>query len=176
MVVVRPRQATTGLMDRLKKAAFSVGPVAIVERVRPGSDWLADRIVTPRRRTVLLGLLGGFGLLLTLIGVFGMTAYAVARRTQEIGVRMAFGATAGNVIRAMVADAAWPVAIGIAAGVAGSWYATQLISTFLYEMTPTDPPTFAAAATMLAVAAFVAVWIPARRAARIDPVRSLRVE
>jgi len=125
---------------------------------------------------VLLGLLGGLGLLLTLIGVFGMTAYAVARRTQEIGVRMALGATAKDVIRAMINDASWPVTIGIAAGLVGAWLATRLISTFLFDTTPTDPPTFAAAAGLLAVAAFVAVWIPARRAARVDPVTSLRAE
>ena len=70
---------------------------------------------------MLLSLLGGLGLLLTLIGVFGMTAYAVARRTQEIGVRMAFGASARDVVREMVRDAAWPVAIGLAVGLVGAW-------------------------------------------------------
>jgi predicted permease len=176
VVVVRPKQASAGLMDRLKKAAFGVGPVALVERVRPGSDWLADNVVNPRRRMVLLGLLGGLGLLLTLIGVFGMTAYAVARRTQEIGVRIAFGATARDVIRAMIDDATRPLAIGIVIGLAGSWFATRLISTFLFQTAPTDAPTFAMAAATLAVTALVAVWIPARRAARVDPVKSLRVE
>jgi hypothetical protein len=176
VVVVRPRQQSAGLAGRLRKAASEVGPRVLVERVRHGSDWLSDTVVNPRRRTVLLGLLGGLGLLLTLIGVFGMTAYAVARRTQEIGVRMAFGATASDVVRAMVTDGTWPVTIGITAGLVGSWFATRLISTFLFQTTPTDAPTFAAAAGTLALAALVAVWIPARRAARVDPVRSLRVE
>jgi ABC-type antimicrobial peptide transport system permease subunit len=125
---------------------------------------------------VLLSLLGGLGLLLTLIGVFGMTAYAVARRTQEIGVRMAFGATAADVVRAMMRDAVWPVAIGIAAGLAGAWAATRVIATFLYDTTPTDVPAFAAATALLASAALIAVWIPARRAAQVDPVTSLRSE
>ena len=176
VVVVRPRQTSAGLTDRLRQSAFAVGPRAIVERVRHGSEWLDDTVVNPRRRTVLLSLLGGLGLLLTLIGVFGMTAYAVARRTQEIGVRMAFGATTMDVIREMLADAARPVALGIVAGLIGSWFATQLISTFLYQTTPTDAPTFAAATVALAITSFIAVWIPARRAARVDPVRSLRVE
>ena len=176
VIVVRPKTGATGLAERLRQTALGIGPRVIVERVRPGTDWLADTVVNPRQRTVLLALLGGVGLLLTLIGVFGMTAYAVARRTQEIGVRMALGATARDVIRALVADASWPVTIGIAAGLVASWFATQLISSFLFETTPKDPGTFAAAATTLAVAALAAVWIPARRAGRVDPVKSLRVE
>ncbi|HXT71564.1 MAG TPA: ABC transporter permease [Vicinamibacterales bacterium] len=176
VVVVRPRTNAAGLTERLTEAARNAGARAIVERVRTGADWLDATVVTPRRRTVLLSLLGGLGLLLTLIGVFGMTAYAVARRTQEIGVRMAFGASASHVVRQMVREAARPLALGIAVGLAGAWAATRIISTFLFETTPTDPSAFAAAASVLAFAALVAVWIPARRAARVDPVTSLRTE
>jgi len=176
VVVVRPRATTAGLTDRLKQAALAVGPRVLVEKIRFGSEWLDDTVLTPKRRTVLLSLLGGLGLLLTLIGVFGMTAYAVARRTQEIGVRMAFGATARDVIRAMISDAAWPVAIGVIVGLVGSWFATRLIATFLFETTPTDAATFAAAAIALCVAALIAVWIPAKRATHVNPVTSLRAE
>jgi putative ABC transport system permease protein len=176
VIVVRPRSTTSGLIDRLRQTALNVGPRAIVERVRPGTDWLDDTVVTPKRRTVLLSLLGGLGLLLTLIGVFGMTAYSVARRTQEIGVRMALGARPSDVIHTMMTDVARPIALGTIAGLAGSWYATSLISTFLFQTTPTDLPTFAGATVTLLVAALLAVWIPARRAGRVDPIKSLRVE
>ncbi len=176
VVVVRPRANAGALEERLTQVAQSAGPRAIVDRVRKGSDWLDSTVITPKRRTVLLSLLGGLGLLLTLIGVFGMTAYTVARRTQEIGVRMAFGANAGDVVRQMLLEAARPLAIGIAAGLGGAWAVTRVISTFLYETTPTDPVAFAAAAAVLAAAAILAVWIPARRAARVDPVTSLRTE
>jgi predicted permease len=176
VVVVRPKANAAALPERLRQAALAVGPRAIVERVRLGTDWLDATVTTPRRRTVLLSLLGALGLLLTLIGVSGMTAYAVARRTQEIGVRMAFGATAADVVREMVRGAAWPVALGIAAGLGGAWAATRLISTFLFQTRPTDVPAFAVAAGGLAVAALIAVWIPARRAAHVDPVISLRSE
>ena len=176
VVVVRPGPNAAALDERLRQAAQAAGARAIVERVRPGTDWLDSTVITPRRRTVLLSLLGGIGLLLTVIGVFGMTAYAVARRTQEIGVRMAFGATTRDVVRQMVQSAAWPVALGIAAGLTGAWAATRLISTFLFQTTPTDAPTFATAAAILALAALLAIWIPARRAARVDPVTSLRSE
>ncbi len=176
VVVVRPRSSANGLLDRLRQTALTAGPRAIVERVRPGSDWLDDTVVTPKRRTVLLSLLGGLGLLLTLIGVFGMTAYAVARRTQEIGVRMALGARPRDVIRTMMTDAARPIVLGAIAGLAGSWYATSAISTFLFNTTPTDVPTFAVTTLLLLLAAMMAVWIPARRAGRVDPIKSLRVE
>jgi predicted permease len=176
VVVVRPGAKAAAIAERLRQVAQNAGAGTIIDRIRAGEDWLDATVVTPRRRTVLLSLLGGLGLLLTLIGVFGMTAYAVARRTQEIGVRMAFGASTRDVVREMVRDAAWPVAIGLAAGLAGAWAATRLISTFLYDTTPTDVPAFAAAVTLLACAALVAVWIPARRAALVDPVTSLRSE
>jgi predicted permease len=176
VVVVRPRTNATALADRLRQAALTAGARAIVERVRPGTEWLDATVVTPQRRTVLLSLLGGLGLLLTLIGVAGMTAYAVARRTQEIGVRMAFGATARDVVRQMVRDAAWPIGLGILAGLGGAWAATRAIATFLFQTTPTDAPAFATAAGILALTALIAVWIPARRAAHVDPVTSLRSE
>ena len=176
VVVVRPRGTSGGLEDRLRQTALQIGPRAVVERIRPGTDWLSDTVVTPRRRTVLLSLLGGVGLLLTLIGVSGMTAYSVARRTQEIGVRMAFGARPADVVGTMMKDASVPLAAGVVVGLAGAWFATRLIATFLFEMTPNDLPTFAGAAAVLLLAALIAVWIPARRAARVDPVASLRAE
>jgi putative ABC transport system permease protein len=176
VIVVRPRDTAAGLEDRLRQAALQIGPRAVVERIRPGSDWLSDTVVTPRRRTVLLGLLGGVGLLLTLIGVFGMTAYSVARRTQEIGVRMAFGAQPADVVRTMMKDASVPVAAGVVAGLIGAWFATRLIATFLFQLAPNDVPTFVGAAVVLSLAALIAVWLPARRAARVDPVASLRAE
>jgi ABC-type antimicrobial peptide transport system permease subunit len=89
---------------------------------------------------------------------------------------MAFGASARDVVREMVRDAAWPVAIGLAVGLAGAWGATRVISSFLYDTTPTDVPAFAVASALLALAALIAVWIPARRAALVDPVTSLRSE
>jgi len=121
-------------------------------------------------------LLGGFGLLLALVGVFGMTAYAVSRRTQEIGVRVAFGASPSSVVGVMMRDAALPVVIGVAGGLVGSWWATGVIKTFLFKTEPRDPVTFGWVALLLATAALLAAWIPARRAARVDPIIALRSE
>lgn len=176
VVVVRPSRDARGLLDQLRQAAQAVGPRVLVERVRNGEAWLDDQVVTPKRRTVLLGLLGGLGLLLAVVGVFGMTAYAVARRTQEIGVRMAFGAGSGDVVWAMVKDATLPVGLGIVVGLGAAALATRTISSFLFQTPPTDVSTFAGVAATLGVAACLAAWIPARRAAHVDPVKALRAD
>jgi putative ABC transport system permease protein len=176
VVVVRPSHDARGLPGQLRQAAQNVGPRVLVERVRNGEAWLDDSLVTPKRRTVLLGLLGGLGLLLAVVGVFGMTAYAVARRTREIGLRMAFGAEPGDVVWTMVKDATFPVGLGIVGGLGGAALATRTISSFLFRTTPTDASTFAGVAVTLGVAACLAAWIPARRAAHVDPVKALRAD
>jgi predicted permease len=175
-IVFRPRSSAVLSGDRLRQMAQAVGPKVLIGRIRSGTDDLGESVVTPRRRTQLLGLLGGLGMLLTLVGIFSVTAYAVARRTQEIGIRMAFGAGYADVVRTMVRDAAWPVVLGLSAGMAGAFFATRVIASFLFETTPHDPATFAAVAVLMGAAALVAAWVPARRAARVDPVIALRAE
>ena len=162
--------------DALRQVALTVGPRALVERILPGTSMLSSVVARPRHRTLLLGLLGGLGLLLTLIGTAGVSAYAVARRSQEIGVRMTFGADVCLVVWTMMRDATWPVGLGLVLGLVASFYATRLVESFLFETTPTDPLTFAAAATLIATTALGAAWLPARKAARVDPVQALRAE
>ena len=176
LVVVRPRGNPAGLQARLREVAQGIGPRVLVDRIRSGDDFVSESVSTPRHRMVLLGLLGGVGLLLTVVGIFSITAFAVVRRTREIGVRMAFGAGKSEVVRAMVRDAIRPVAIGLAAGVTGAYLSTGVLGTLLYETTPHDPIAFVAALTTLGVAAILAAWLPARRAALVDPVHALRTE
>jgi putative ABC transport system permease protein len=175
-IVLRPRASAVLSAERLRQMALAVGPKVLIERIRPGTDDFGDNVVTPRRRTLLLSLLGGLGMLLALIGIFSMTAYAVARRTREIGIRMAFGARPADVVLTMVRDAAWPTFLGLSVGIAGAFYATRVVASFLFETAPYDPATFAAVAVIMSVAALVAAWVPARRAARVDPVIALRAE
>jgi predicted lysophospholipase L1 biosynthesis ABC-type transport system permease subunit len=177
-IIVRPEEGVrmSTLAPHLRQAARSLGPPVVIERIRSGADWLGDQVATQRNHTLLLGLLGSLALLLTIVGIFSVTAFAVARRTQEIGVRMAFGARPSDVVGHMVRDAIVPVGLGLAAGLAVAFFATRVIASFLFETTPTDPVTFATVAVMLLAAALLAAWLPARRAARIDPVVALRAE
>jgi ABC-type antimicrobial peptide transport system permease subunit len=103
-----------------------------------------------------------------------MTAYAVARRTQEIGIRMVFGAQAGQVVGSVVRDTLLPVTLGIVVGLIGAGLSTRAIQSFLFETEPIDIPTFAGVALVLLLTGCFAAWLPARRATRIDPVVALR--
>ena len=175
-MVMRLREGATLPVDRLKQIAEAVGPRVLVGRARPAADLVGEQVAKPRHRMLLLTLLGAFGLLLTLVGIFSMTAYAVARRTREIGIRVAFGARPGQVVGVMIRDAVWPVAIGLLAGSAAAHYATRIIRSFLFQTMPHDPATLAGVAALLGVAACLAAWLPARRAASVDPISALRAE
>ena len=175
-MVMRLREGTSLSIERLKQMAETVGPRVLVGRARPAASLLSEQVTRPRHRMLLLTMLGVFGLLLTLVGIFSMTAYAVARRTREIGVRVAFGARPGQVVRVMIADAVWPVAFGLVAGLAGTYYATRIITSFLFETAPHDPATLAVVVVLLAAAGCLAAWLPARRAASTDPVAALRAD
>jgi ABC-type antimicrobial peptide transport system permease subunit len=124
----------------------------------------------------LLGLLGGIGVLLAFVGIFGVTAYSVARRTQEIGLRMTFGARPQQVVRTILRDAAWPIGIGTIAGIGGAALTTRIIESFLFETTPIDAATFAGVALTLVLIGSLAALVPALHAARVDPAITLRAE
>jgi len=176
IAVVRPTGAVPALGDRLREAAHAIGPRVLVEGIRRADDLFGNAVITPRRRLVLLGLLGSFGLMLALVGVFAMTAYAVTRRTSEIGVRLAFGARPAQVVRTILWDSAIPIIAGTALGVAGAAAATRLIESFLFDTAPRDPVTLTTVAVTLAIAGCLAALVPALRAAKVDPAVSLRAE
>ena len=116
------------------------------------------------------------GLTLASIGIYGVMAYAVAERTHEIGIRMALGADRADVLRMVLGEATRLAAAGVAIGLAGAAATTQLIRSLLFGVTPSDVPTFAGIAALLVATAFVASYIPARRATRVDPMVALRYE
>lgn len=158
----------------LRDVAAAVGPRVIVERLRPGSALLDDNVRVPRQRTALLSLLAALGLALTLVGVAGVSAQAVLRRSREVAVRVAFGATAGQVVRAIATDTLRPAVLGLGAGMLAAIYAAPLLRRNLFQVEPADPYTLVGVGLIVVTAATVVAWIPARRAARIDPVVALR--
>jgi putative ABC transport system permease protein len=129
-----------------------------------------------RNHTVLLGVLGMLGTVLAAVGVFGLTAFSVGQRTKEIGIRMALGADGMRVLRTVVGSQLLPIGLGVAFGIAGSWWATRTLSAYLFGVKPTDPATFASVAVIIALVGLAACLIPARRALRVDPVNALRAE
>jgi predicted permease len=134
---------------------------------------LAER---PRFNAWLLALFAGMGLLLSLIGLYGVISFLVAQRTQEIGVRMALGATPAGIARLMLGHAARWTAAGTALGLAGSLLASRLIESMLFHVSAHDPWVLAGAVAALGAAALLAAWIPSRRAAGVDPMQALRQE
>jgi len=123
-----------------------------------------------------LSALGGLALLLAVIGIYGVVSYSVAQRTQEIGVRMALGATRRDVLRMVAGQAIALIATGVLIGVAGSLALGSLMRNLLFEVSPRDPSTLIAIALVLAVVGLVASVMPARRATRVDPLVALRSE
>jgi ABC-type antimicrobial peptide transport system permease subunit len=130
----------------------------------------------PRFNAVLLGIFAALGLALAGIGLYGLIAFLVAERTQEIGMRMALGATPGEIVRLVLRYAGGWTAAGAAVGAAGALLVTRLLESMLFGVSSKDPWTLAGAVVVLFGAALTAAWIPARHAARVDPVEALRRE
>jgi ABC-type antimicrobial peptide transport system permease subunit len=136
---------------------------------------IVARANSPRQFFMLLvGIFAGLGLLLASLGIYGVIAYGVTRQTQEIGIRMALGASRGRVQRAVLWKTLWLVLVGIAAGTVASYGAARMIQSLLFGTEATDLATYAGMVLLLVVVALVAGYLPARRASRIDPLVALR--
>jgi putative ABC transport system permease protein len=136
----------------------------------------ADSLGSRRFNLLVIGLFAMTALLLATAGVFGVMAYSVSRRTREIGVRVALGASCGNVLALIFTQGLRTVLAGLALGVAGSLLLTRAMESLLFGVTPTDPLTFAAVILLVALTALLACYIPARRATGVDPMTALRYE
>jgi ABC-type antimicrobial peptide transport system permease subunit len=134
--------------------------------------WLADR----RFFLLLVGLFAAAALALAAVGIYGVVAFSVTRRTQEIGIRMALGAQRGEVLRLIVGEGARLAVLGVGIGIAASLVITRLLSSLLFGVSTTDPITFVGIAVLLSFVALLASYIPARRAMRVDPMTALRDE
>jgi ABC-type antimicrobial peptide transport system permease subunit len=140
-------------------------------------EQVVDRALSPRRFFVkLLLAFAGAALLLAAIGIYGVISYSVSRRTAEIGIRMALGATAGGVRASIVNDSLRLTLVGVAAGLIGAMALSSLLASLLYDVSPNDPWTFTLSAGVLLVVAIAAAFIPAARASRISPISALRAD
>jgi putative ABC transport system permease protein len=164
------------LVGAVRDAVWSLDKDLPLADVQTMEERVSGSVGEPRFRTVLLGVFGGLALLLAAIGIYSVTAYTVTQRTREIGIRRALGASSGVVEKLVVRQGMVPAIAGIAAGLIGAFLLTEVMAKLLFEVTPTDLPTFVSVPLILAAVALVACYIPARRATRVDPMIALRSE
>jgi predicted permease len=162
------------VQQELPSLARSVEASAALANIRLLEESMNLSIAGPRFLAGLLGAFAAIALLLASVGIYGVVAYGVNQRTTEFGVRTALGASAASIVRLVLAQAALPIAVGVALGFGGVFAAARLITSFLFQTTPLDPATIAAAVALLTSIALAACWIPARRAACVDPLIALR--
>jgi predicted permease len=174
-VIVRSPLSTESMSRNLRGILAELDP-AVPVTVQTLQERASTLTVTPRFDALLLGGFAGVGLLLAAIGIYGVIAFLVGQRTREVGVRIALGATPTAVTRMFLSHAAGWTLAGIVVGLAGSLAVTQLLAGMLFQVNARDPWSLAVAPALLLAVALTAAWLPARRAARIDPVRTLREE
>jgi predicted lysophospholipase L1 biosynthesis ABC-type transport system permease subunit len=169
-------RADDGAVPALQAAVWTLDPELALSGVEPLDRTLAESIARPRFTTLLLGLFAALALVLASIGVHGLLSYTVVQRTREIGIRLALGAPPPAVL-GLVARRGLVLALaGTAVGLLGALALSRLLRSLLFGVGPSDPVTFAAAPLILIAVAFVASYLPARRAARVDPMIALRSE
>ncbi|MFL5415775.1 MAG: FtsX-like permease family protein, partial [Myxococcales bacterium] len=166
----------TSAVPALRAAVAQIDATIPLYDISTMEERLHEATATSRFLMRLLAALGLFGLLLAAVGVYGVVAYGVAQRTREIGVRMALGATAGQVLALTARGGLRPVALGLVTGLFLSVGATRALGSVLRGVSATDPLTFAGVGFILLLASAIAVYVPSRRAARVDPARALVAE
>ena len=175
-VVVRASSAPMALANALRAEVRALDKDLPVSKVRTMETVRADSIAQPRFRALLIVLFGAVALALATIGIYGVMAHSVARRTHEIGVRMALGAQTTDVLKLVLRQGVRLAVTGLLFGLGGAFALMRLVSGLLYGVSATDPLTFAIVPALLFAVAALACWIPARRAAKVDPMVALRYE
>ena len=176
MVVIRTVGEPLGIVPQVRAILRELDPTQPIIRIATMEQQLSGLIAQRRFNMVLVGAFAGLALVLAIIGVYGVTSYLVAQRTKELGVRLALGAQPSRVARLVVADGMRVALIGILTGIVAAIFATRLAATLLYGVSPRDPVTIGTVAAILLVVTTLANWLPARRAARVDPLVALRQE
>lgn len=175
-LVVRTQGDPLSLVGAVRKEVHALDPDQPISQVKLLSDWVDSSVAGPRYRTILLALFAALALILASIGIYGVMSYSVAQRTHEIGVRMALGARQWDVLKLVVRQGMVLVLIGVVLGLAGAFALTRVMASLLFQVTAKDPITFGVVAALLILVAFIACYVPARRATKVDPLVALRYE
>jgi predicted permease len=176
-IVIRTNVSNpSALTNSVRKELAALDATIPLTNVRVFDEYISRSLARPRFNTLLLSIFAGTALLLTAIGIYGVMAYSVAQRTGEIGIRIALGAGKSSIFRLVVGQAMALVAISLVIGVAGAFAATRLLNSLLFGVGASDPITFVSIVLLVSVVAFLAAWLPARRATRVDPIIALRAE
>jgi putative ABC transport system permease protein len=175
-IVVRTSGDPLQYANAVRNAIWALDPNQTITNVTTLESILGRAVARPRILAWLLAVFGIVGLTLGALGIFGVLAYAVAQRRQEIGVRVALGASSRSVLRMVVGQGMTLAVAGVALGIGGALLLTTSMQSVLYGIQPGDPWTFAQVVLVLLGAAMLASWLPARRALRIDPVTALRYD
>jgi ABC-type antimicrobial peptide transport system permease subunit len=174
-LIVRAQDPAAALPE-IKRQIWAMDPGQPVERVALGTDVYAEAFGRQRFVLVLMSAFSAIALALTAAGIFGMLSQIVVRRTREIGIRMALGARPVDVLRDVVARGLVLTIAGVVLGIGGALWLTGVLRTLLFEVSPTDPMSFAAVGLFLLAVALLACWVPARAATHVQPSIALRVE
>jgi putative ABC transport system permease protein len=175
-LVARTQSDPAGMTQAVKEQVWRVDSQLPLTKVQTMHKVAAASFAARRFNMLLLAIFAGLALVLAAVGIYGVMSYAVTQRTQEIGIRMALGAQASDVLKLIVRNGMTLTLIGTAAGLAGAFALTRLMTTMLFGVTPTDVGTFATVALLLIAVAFLACYLPARRATKVDPLVALRYE
>ncbi|HEX5483832.1 MAG TPA: ABC transporter permease [Terriglobia bacterium] len=175
-LVIRTGGDPLQVVPAVRTVIDSANKDAAAYNIKTLDELLAGSVAQPRFVTLLLGAFAALALLLAAVGLYGLIAYSVARRTHEIGIRMALGAQKRDVLRLVVGQGMILTLIGVGIGIIGALGLTRFLSSLLYGVKPTDPVTFVAVSLILTAVALLACYIPARRAMKIDPMEALRYE
>jgi ABC-type antimicrobial peptide transport system permease subunit len=169
-------RAPSAIVSDVHAVARQIDPEATLYNVATMEQIVGNSLVRPRLYAVLLAIFAGVAVTLAAIGIFGVLAYSVTRRTQEIGIRMALGARPAQVLRLVLGRSVALTLLGIALGLGGAAAVTRSLQGMLFGLTPLDPATYAAVAVTFALVAALASYVPARRATKVDPLIALRYE
>jgi putative ABC transport system permease protein len=175
-LMIRTEGDPYAVLPHVKAASLAVLPDVPLRTITSLEELVGRRVAQRKLNMLLLGLFGLLGLVISAVGIYGVMAYVIAQRTREIGVRMALGATRGRVVGMVIRSAAMMVFLGLAIGSACAWVLREAASGFLFRLDTTDPRAYIAALVSLAIAAGIASFVPARRAASVDPMEALRAE